>query len=179
MSTNYRPLSEIRFDRLFDGCLKKYGCREEIRSGATPDRRYLAGPDGVLIAFRKSDGGSSFSRVGPLPRVVLDAISEEFGVELVCEHDPRYWGFATEEEWDEAWEKLDKGDKDKFYNDLLHYVRGEPNDLSTENIAQADIAKSLIEGNRSLAEPWNRGVLLEWIEAAERLMTRRDDDVPF
>jgi hypothetical protein len=117
--------------------------------------------------------------VGPLQRVVLDAISEEFGVELVCEHDPRYWGFATEEEWDEAWEKLDKGDKDKFYNDLLHYVRGEPNDLSTENIAQADIAKSLIEGNRSLAEPWNRGVLLEWIEAAERLMTRRDDDVPF
>jgi hypothetical protein len=176
MSTDYRPLNDISYDYLFDGRLEKYDVREELRSDTTTECRYLFGRDGVLIAFRENDGNrSSFSRpsFGPMPWSVFDAIAAEFQSELVSEHDHRYWGFNTADEWDNFNDKLAKDGTDKFYNNVLHYVRGEPNDLlpGTIGMRQADIAKALIEGDRSLIEPQNRDALLQ---AVERVYLERD-----
>jgi len=169
MSTYYRPLNDIPYDNLFDGRLEKHDVRGEVRSNTTTERRYLLGRDGVLIAFRERDGnGSSFSRpsFGPMPWTVFDAIAVEFEAELVSEHDHRYWGFNTADEWDAFNDKLAKEDEDNFYNNVLHYVLGESNDLlpGTIGMIRANIAKALVEGNPSLTEPVNRDALLQGIE---------------
>jgi hypothetical protein len=108
MSTDYRSTPAIPFAQLFDGRLEKYGVYETIRSDSTEQIRYLVGRDGVLEAYREENGNSSFARpcFAPIPSAVLDALVEEFEVELVCEHDPRYWGFATEKEWHDWQDQL-------------------------------------------------------------------------
>jgi hypothetical protein len=168
MSTDYRPLNDIPYDNLFDGRLEKHDVREELRSDTTIERRYLSGRDGILIAFREGNGGSSFSHpsFGPMPWTVFDALAAEFKAELVSEHDHRYWGFDTADEWGAFNDKLAKEGEDKFYNNVLRYVRGEPNDLlpGTIGMIKANIAKTLIEGDRSLAEPGNRDALLQGVE---------------
>jgi hypothetical protein len=37
------------------------------------------------------------------PGGILKAISEVFDTEIYSEHEPQFWGFDTEEEW-EAWQ---------------------------------------------------------------------------
>jgi hypothetical protein len=170
MSTSYRSLTEIPYESLFDSRLEKHGVREELRSDTTAEYRYLVGRDGALIAFPENNGlGCSFSRpsFAPMPWAVLDALVDEFQVELVTEYDHRYLGFDAAEEWDAFQEELAKENEDWFYKNLLHYVRGEPNDLppGTIGMTQADIAKTLIELDQSLAEPGKREVLLKKVEA--------------
>jgi hypothetical protein len=70
----------------------------------------------------------------PVPWAVIDAVTQEFGVELVSEYDHRYWGFATKKAWDDWEEQRAKESQDDFYNDLVHYVRDEPNDLMPNTI---------------------------------------------
>ena len=100
MSTDYRPIPPIPFMMLFDGCLEKHGVREKMVCDGEPRRRCLVGRDGLLEVYENDDGTSGFSRRSftPVPWSILDAITEEFGVELVSEHDHRFWGFATKEE---------------------------------------------------------------------------------
>jgi hypothetical protein len=98
MSTEWRPIPDIPFAKLFDGCLEKYGIREVIVEDATERFRYLQGPDGFLEAFRGEDGTCSFTRRGVVPWTIFDAIAEEFEIEWVSEYDYRFWGFATEKD---------------------------------------------------------------------------------
>jgi hypothetical protein len=106
MSTNYRSTSPIPFSRLFDGRLEKYGIYEKKQSAPTDQMRTLVGRDGVLEAYQGANGDSTFSRpcFAPIPWALLDALVAEFDTELICEHDPRYWGFSTQKEWDDDWE---------------------------------------------------------------------------
>src|SRR4051812_49869881 len=124
MSTNCRPLSKIPFVQLFDGRLEKYGVREKKYSNTTKNYRYLVGRDGVLAVYREKDGGCSFTRLcfTPVPWTVLDALAEEFKIEIVTEHQPQYWGFSTEQEWDAFNKKISKEHDDEFYADLLNYL---------------------------------------------------------
>jgi hypothetical protein len=170
MSTDYRSTPAIPFAQLFDGRLEKYGVYETIRSDSTEQRRYLGGRDGVLEAFREEDGNSSFMRNSftPVPWATFDALIEEFDVELVSEHDHRFWGFATQKKWDDWREQSEKQTEDRFYNDVIHYVRDEPNDLrpGTIGMKQAEIAKTLVGSDESLMLPENRHRLLEAVQAA-------------
>ena len=200
MSTYYRPLSKIPFAQLFDGRLKKYGVREKIQADTTKSRRYLVGCDGILVINRKKDGDSHFTRPSfmPMPWAVCDAISEEFKIEIVSERDHRYWGFATQKEWDAFNEKMAKEDEDEFYSDLLNYVRGKPHGFKrgTVGMAKAKIARTLIRRDPGLVAPKKRDVLLEAVRAiydrdhsikvtltkqdiaAAKMLVARTDDLP-
>jgi hypothetical protein len=169
MQTNYRPHPAIPFAQLFDGRLDKYGVREKIGEYSTETARQLKGCDCVLQVFREEDGSCTFtcSNFRPLPSAVLEALIEEFAIEVVSEHDYRYWGFSSEEKWNAVNEKLAKESEDKLYNNILHFVRGEPDDLEEGSFEfqQAEIAKALIQNDPSLMAPEKRGVLLEAVMA--------------
>lgn len=200
MSTSYKPLKDISFDKVFDGRLHPYDVREEIRADTSDSTRYLAGRDGVLAVFPDQSGASStFVRpsFGNMPWSIFDALAAEFDTELVSEHDHPYWGFETAEEWEAFQDKIAKADDDDFYNDIMRHVRGEPNGLTPGTIGfkKAEIAKTLVEGDPSFAEPEAREALLEALNAvyektsaagavvlttgdralAELLMARTDD----
>jgi hypothetical protein len=168
MSTDYRPIPPIPFTELFDGRLDKYGVREKAHADSTLRKRYLLGSDGVLEAYQNDDGTSSFSRRSftPVPWTVIDALTEEFKIELVSEHDHRYWGFANEKDWTDWQAQLAKEDEDNFYKNLCHYLRGEPNDLrpGTIGMLKAEIAKDLVATDESLMAPSNRHLLLEAVK---------------
>lgn len=196
MSTWWRPASDIPFAQLSDGRLEKYG----IRIVDTPHdgKLFLVVRDDFLELERQKNGDCNFKRRGYVLSPINRALTEEFEIEWVSEHDHRFWGFATEEEWYAFNEKLTKEDEDRFYNDLLHYLRHEPNDLSpgTIGMIKAKIAKTLVASDPSLTAPEKRNALLEAVSAiydpddaktttlTERdlapveLMAARTDDLP-
>ena len=198
MSTEWRPIPDIPFAKLFDGCLEMHGIKAVKVDCGTDSHQYLEGPDGYLQVHEKSDGACSFTRRGVVPWAIFDAIAEEFEIEWVSEHDYRYWGFATEKEWDDFWDERNKKAEDDFYNDLLLFLRDEPNELRPGSIGmiKAEIAKTLVKGDPRLATPERRDVLLSAIEviydrdhavivslseekeAAAYLMAARTDDLP-
>jgi hypothetical protein len=169
MSTDLRPIPDIPFIKLFDGRLEKHGAREKVIPGSTAQNRYLVGGDGVLEVYEDRNGNSSFCLRGfaPVPWTIFDALTREFEVELVSEHDHRFWGFATKEEERDFHEKMGKESEDEFYNDLIHYLRGEPNELKTGTVGmlEAKIAMGLVASDASLLAPNNRQQLLEAIKA--------------
>jgi hypothetical protein len=170
MSTHWRPLPDILFAELFDGRLEKYGVREGVM--AEPENgRYLEGCDGVLLVYREDNGTCTFVRRGCVPCAVFDALTDEFEIEWVSEHDYRYYGFATEEEWDAFHKKLGREAEEEFYNDLIRYLRDEPSDLGpgTIGLIKANIAKSLVASDPGLMTPDKRDVLLEAVEAIYEL----------
>jgi hypothetical protein len=194
MSTHYAPIPDISFDQLFDGRLEKYGIKEEIVANPTEGTRYLAGCDGFLQVYREEKGTCTFTRRGCAPWAIFDALTEEFGIELVSEQDYRYYGFATEEEWNNWHEQLNKKAEDEFYDNILKYLRGEPNGVLPGTIAK--IAKTLVEIDPGLVAPEKRDVLLEAVRAvydrdhtvtitlteqdlaAADMMAARTDDLP-
>lgn len=200
MSTDYRPIPAIAFIELFDGRLDKYGVREDALVNSTPRLRSLVGTDGILEAYQNDDGTSSFSRrsFNPIPWAVIDALTEEFGVELVSEHDHRYWGFASAKDWDDWNDKMSKQAEDNFYKDIVRYLRGKPNDLiaGTIGMLKAEIAKSLVMNDESLLMPINRHTLIKAVDeiydqrhvvkialtehdlAAIEMMVRRTKELP-
>jgi hypothetical protein len=198
MSTYYAPIPDILFDQLFDGRLEKYGIKEEIAANPTEGTRYLAGRDGFLQVHREEKGACTFTRRGAFPWSIFDALTEEFSVELVSEDDYRYWGFATEEEWDNWNKQQHKAAENEFYNNLVKYVRDEPNSLRPGSIGmiKAKIAKTLVESDPSLVAPEKCDVLLEAVRtvydrdhavtitlteqnlAAADMMAARTDDLP-
>ena len=123
--------------------MEKYGIKEEIVANPTEGTRYLVGCDGFLQANRQENGTCTFTRRGVTPWSIFEAIAQEFKVEFVSEHDHRYWGFATEEEWDAWHEQGAKEAEDEFYDNILKYLRGEPNVVlpGTILMIKAEIAK--------------------------------------
>jgi len=175
MSTEWRPIPDIPFAKLFDGCLEKYGITAVTVDRKTESYQYLEGPDGFLMVHEENNGTCSFTRRGVVPWAIFDAIAEEFEIEWVSEHDHRYWGFATEKEWNDWCDKENKKVEDDFYNELLQYLRDEPNDIRPGTIGMiwAEIAKTLVKGDPGLAAPEKRDVLL----GAMRAIYDRDHTV--
>jgi hypothetical protein len=165
MSTYYRPIPDILFDHLFDGRLEKHGIRERILASSDVRTRYLEGCDGTMEAHREDDGSSSFMLRG-FPWAVWDALKDEFEVELVSEHDHRYWGFSSEEEYESFMDKVAQEGEDRFYNDLLHYLRGEPNGLmpGTNGMIMAEIAKNLVVSDPGLMATERRNELIAAVD---------------
>jgi hypothetical protein len=111
----------------------------------------------------------------PWPWRILRAIADEFGVRIVSEHEPEYWGFETKEEWDAAWGAIAQESEKNFYNEVAKFVRGERHDIrpGTIGMIKAEIAKRLIADSPDLLAEDKRPELIK----AVNLIYERDHAV--
>ena len=138
--------------------------------------------------------GAVFTRFAPngAPGRILAAVAEAFDTDIVSEHQPEYWGFETQEEWDEAEAKWAEAHDAEFYEEVMRYIRGEPHQIAsgTNGEQWAENAKALILKNPDLGLPENQTDLLRRaregtgievrlsekdIAAAIMMMTHEDD----
>jgi hypothetical protein len=144
--------------------------------------------DFVSCVTRYASGGA--------PGKILAAIVEACDTDIVSEYEPQYWGFDTQEKWDEWNEQMSREAEESFHNELLKYLRGEPNDIRPGTIGMiwAEIAKKLADKDPGLLLPTNKDKLRKGIDtiydrehavivtlgpadiaAAEMLITHEDD----
>ena len=118
--------------------------------------------------FSEDDGlVHSFTRWGfNDPRKFLNAVVQAFDTDIVSEHEPRYWGFDSQEEWNAALEELNRKSRDHFYADILRFVSGELNDIREGTVGeiQAKIAEQLVESDPEFLLPEQRDRLMKAVE---------------
>ena len=180
MSTYFGLCKSIKADELFDGRLEAFGVREEVRSEGTAGRyppyikvkevRYLTdGQNSMEVVIYEN--GVACINVRNLwcapEREILHAIAEAFETDIVSEHQPEYWGFDTQEEWDADEKRIHEEHERQFHAKLLKHLRGEPTDIQpgTIGMMKAEIAKSLVEKDPSFMETANRDKLMGEIDA--------------
>jgi hypothetical protein len=200
MSMYYGLRKTIKADELFDGRLEAFGVREEVRSGETADRfpsymkvkevRYLT--DGCnsmeVVVYENGVPDLRVRNLWCAPeKEIFHAIAEAFDTDIVTEHQPEFWGFDTQEEWDAYENRIHEEYEQQFHAELLKHLRGEPADIRSGTIGmkKAEIAKSLVEKDPSLMEPKNRDKLMGEIAAIydrdntiKVKLTPEDDSVP-
>jgi hypothetical protein len=166
MSTDYCLLRKVLACDLFDGRLEEFGVREHVQAERTTKHsRCLT--DGHSYLWVHIDDDGSVDLHSYYPGEILHAVAEVFDTYIVSEHDPQYWGFDTQEEWDAYMEKRSKEADKKSHIELLKYLRGEPNDIvpGTIGMLEAEIAKTLVQKDRSLLLPINKDKLLNEVRS--------------
>jgi hypothetical protein len=168
MSTNYRALDHLSFHDVFNGQLERFGVREAASQRTTDGSRCLTDGSNFLWVYATPDGVAGFTRYHPngAPGAILAAIEEAFGIEIVSEHDPRYYGYETQEEWDAALDKMHTEHQEHFYEQLMHYVSGRAHEITEGTVgeAMAKIAKHAVSTDPELLVPENRDKLLSVVE---------------
>src|SRR5262249_37438016 len=98
---------------------------------------------------------------------ILAAITDACSIEIVSEHEPQYWGYATQEEWDASWAAMAEKNRLAFYNQVAHFVRGEDHKIEpgTIGMIQAEIAKRLCTETPELLDENKRSDLIKAVEA--------------
>jgi hypothetical protein len=109
MSIDFRPTGKIIFDDLFTttfagGRVREYVVYRDDDIGTSETTRCLTDGENYVWAFRDDFGFvQSFTRwAGNRATFILQAVIDAFDTDIVSEHEPRYWGFDTEEEWQAA-----------------------------------------------------------------------------
>src|SRR4051812_12556638 len=120
----------------------------------------------IYVAEENGKVGDFIQYGGNNPIYILTCVSEVFAVRIVSEHEPEYWGFKTQAEWDADSDARAKKHSESFALDLSRYVRDEPNDIrpGTVGHSQAEIAKELVSAEPHLSDPEMRHVLRERVE---------------
>jgi hypothetical protein len=171
MSMQFMSLKKIRLADLIDGRLKAHGVYENMEAdGITKNRRCLTDGSNYLYADGDEDGfvttfmlyRGRWDSVGH----ILWAISETLSIQIVSQYAPEFWGFATQDEWDAA---LDGGNEechDRFYIDLIKYLRGDPKAIKagTSDMGRAEIAVRLVAERPELMLPSKKEELLTAID---------------
>jgi hypothetical protein len=207
MSTDYRPLSPIFASELFDGRLEQYGVREHVKPidkhghGTTEFTRMLTeGRSNYLWVFINDDGTVlCFTRYAPNgnPSRILNAIFETFDVEIFSEHEPQFWGFETQEEWDKSMDEMERKHDQECLVDLVKYLRCEKHGFrrGTNGMAWAKNVKKFFKKDPTLILPENRDKLLKLFKdgsaltsvvvelspediAMAEMMATHEDDLP-
>ena len=170
MSTYFGLCKSIKADELFDGRLEAFGVREEVRPEGTADRyppyikvkevRYLTDGQNSMEVVIYENGVACINvrNFWCAPeREILHAIAEAFETDIVSEHQPEYWGFDTQEEWDADEKRIHEEHERQFHAKLLKHLRGEPTDIQpgTIGMMKAEIAKNLVEKDPSFMETAN------------------------
>jgi hypothetical protein len=120
MSICYRPLGEIHLSALLDGRLAPYGIVEHLNSEGS---RCLFDSLNYVHCWVQDDDVLLFKQYGGNKAdYILDIISEMFGVRIVSEYRPEYWGFETQAEWNAALDAIQNEAEDKFYLELSRYI---------------------------------------------------------
>lgn len=100
MSTDFRPRDCMLASELFDGRLKKFGCREHGQ--ADEFGRCLTDGRGNYLFVCIDDAGRAveFTKHGSRndPHHILTAIAQTFDTQIFSEDEPRFWGVETWEE---------------------------------------------------------------------------------
>jgi hypothetical protein len=180
MSTDYRLSKNLKAQDLFDGRLDAFGIREEPGS----NRRCLTDGRNFLWAYMDWEGSvRRFSGYGPDgPGKIFDAIGDVFDIHIVGDHQPEYWGFGTQEEWDAAKKRASDEARNELYAYVCAYVRGEPIESSPDAIGEikAKIAKGFVETDATLLHPENRDKLLAGIDAIyAAIEPEGTDNIPY
>jgi len=169
MSTDFSLSKKISACDLFGGRLQKFGIQEHVSSETDEARRCLTDGRNYLWVYLTEDGQvGGLSRYGAnAPSKILNAIAEAFDTEIFSEHEPQFWGFDTQAEWDAAMESWDDECRQTFYAELCAYIRGEPNDIRPGTVGeiQAKIAKTLVEKDAAFLQPENKNKLMAEMEA--------------
>ena len=170
MSTDYKFEKEITMEELFDGRLESFGVIEKIIEGGTsPSCRLLVeGSNGMRV--HGDEVVNVVTRCGSTNSVnILNAITDTFDTRVMSEHDPQFWGFETEEEWQQAEIEAGRESRAEFYIEIMKFVRGESNDIQpgTVGFDHATIAKKLIAENPDLALPDQETTLMDLIHQGD------------
>jgi hypothetical protein len=97
---------------------------------------------------------------------IFHAIAEAFDSDIVTEHQPEFWGFDTQEQWD-AWQtRCAEEEEQRFHAELVKYLLGEPNDIrpGTVGMIKAEIAKKLVEKDPTVLLPGNKDNFLNKLQ---------------
>lgn len=127
MSIRYGLRKNVPASELFGGRLERFGIREEVRSEETADRfppymkvkevRYLTdGRNSMKVVVYENDFTDLTVRnlwCAP-EKKIFHAIAEAFATDIVTEHQPEFWGFNTQEEWDVYVKRIQEENRDKL-----------------------------------------------------------------
>ena len=189
MSTQYGLRKSIKADELFDGRLEAFGVREGVKPEGAADQfppymkvrevRYLT--DGynsmAVIVYENGVPDLTVTNLWCAPeKEIFHAIAEAFDTDIVTEHQPEFWGFDTQEEWDAHEKRIHEEGQRKFHAELLKpSARRSRSDIGpgTIGMKKAEIAKALAEKDPSLMEPENRDKLMGVIDAIYVTATTR------
>ena len=170
MSTDYGLLKVVAASDLFDGRLEKHGIREDFSNETTERSRLLTDGRNYLWVYIDDAGSVSCLRryaSSGAPGKILGAIADAFETDIASEYEPQFWGFDTQEEWDSWQEEAARKNDEKFHNELLKFLCGEPNDIRPGSIGmiEAEIAKKLVEEDPTLLLSANADKLLTEIRS--------------
>jgi hypothetical protein len=168
MSTDYRLEKRTRAADVLDGRLTALGIRENLNKNTTEHQKCLSDGRNYVWLYI-NDGGfvGCLSRYGENdPSTILEAIATTFHTEIFSEHEPQFLGFTSQEEMDAAMEEMGKQADDRFYAELIRYLRGEPNDIHPHTVEfdKALIAKKLADADPEPLVPEMREKLIAAIE---------------
>src|SRR6476646_9503617 len=174
MSTDYCLLKKVPACDLFDGRLEGFGVREHVKPDATTEKsRLLTDGRNYLWVYIGDDGFvGCLTRYYPngAPGKILSVLAEVFDTDIVSEYEPRFWGFDSQEEWDADTDQRARESRDRFYLEIINYLRGERNTdeirHGTVGERQAQIAQKLVERDPSLLQPEAKEKLMAQIDAA-------------
>ncbi len=167
MSTSFRPLSPLRMADVFDGRLEKVGIREHISPPhTTPTCRCLTDGHNSLWVYANDEGvitTMSRGRLKDLAEAIVGRIIHAFNVEIANSQDPQYYGYGSQEEMDAAEKKAVRKARDKFYPELIAYVRGRRHGIRPGTVAEiyAQIGRDLAKADPTLLWRKNKDVLLD------------------
>jgi len=200
MSTYFAIRKEVRARDLFDGRLEDCGIREEVFPSTDECNRCLTdGRNRLWVSIDSNGLVTVISSDGlNVPSKILDAIAKTFETEIFSEHEYQYWGYSTEEEWDADMRQMADVERDKFYNEVCAYIRGEDNGIIPRTIGEkkAKIAKTLVEKDPTLLQADHKDRLMTEMEAIYnrdhavvvtlgpedlalvQLLARHEDDLP-
>lgn len=173
MSTYYRSLQPILASELFDGRLLSFGIHEDVNEDTDHGQRCLTDGSNYFWAYVAENGEvAGFARFGLNdPSTIIDAISATFEVDIVDEHEPQYFGYESQEEWDEALEKEEREEEEQFQEDVLNYLHAKPNGLVPETLGMemAEAIRRKVEETPSLLALENRADLRDLISAVHNI----------
>ena|SRR5258705_12718453 len=114
MSVSYRLSERVIASALFGARLEEFGVREHVDRGQTSaTQRCLTDGHNYLWLYLDDDGCiKSMTRwAGNNVTDILNLIADVCDTSIWSEHEPQYWGFETQEEWDVAWEEWESNSR--------------------------------------------------------------------
>ena len=164
-ATNYSLVPQVRFADLFDGRLERFGVREHVHADTDETCRGLTDGNSYVWFGQNNDGNVGsimWHAPGGSPTKIFAAVEEAFGCTIYSEHQPQFWGFDTDEEWERDWEARGREDEIELYGEIRKFLQGKETRLrpGTVGMLQAKIAKQLVDDNPDLGHPDKRDELL-------------------